>query len=201
MASLKISALVIVPARKSILVKSAQEIDIVCINKAENITSTLKYEALWPIFISRNEILPFYVTIEANFAFWQHYLMKLKSFHTVLLTAVLFTLLLPLSAVAQEDKVTFDPEIPTKESIKQDQESPSGTENQELRATKNSTSMTTQEPAIGRDSELKNAKPVIKTVEKPQKEYEKIQKEEDDPLSFNFLYYIIEKFKVSDIVE
>lgn len=127
--------------------------------------------------------------------------MKLKSFHTVLLTAVLFTLLLPLSAVAQEDKVTFDPEIPTKESIKQDQESPSGTENQELRATKNSTSMTTQEPAIGRDSELKNAKPVIKTVEKPQKEYEKIQKEEDDPLSFNFLYYIIEKFKVSDIVE
>ena len=30
---------------------------------------------------------------------------------------------------------------------------------------------------------------------------EKVEKEEQDPLSFNFLYYIIEKFKMSDIIE
>lgn len=30
---------------------------------------------------------------------------------------------------------------------------------------------------------------------------EKVTKEEEDPLSFNFLYYIIEKFKMSDIIE
>ena len=35
---------------------------------------------------------------------------------------------------------------------------------------------------------------------KPFKPAEKVEKEED-PLSFNFLYYIIEKFKLSDIIE
>ena len=39
----------------------------------------------------------------------------------------------------------------------------------------------------------------IKPV-KPFKPAEKAEKEED-PLSFNFLYYIIEKFKMSDIIE
>jgi hypothetical protein len=161
----------------------------------------LKYEALWPIFNFPNEILTFYVTIEVNFAFWQHYLMKLKSCHTVLLTAVLFTLSLPFSAFSQEDKVSFDSEIATKESLKQDPETPSGIENPETRTNKNSTTPTAQEPAVTRDAELKNAKPVVKAAEKPQKDDEKVQKEEDDPLSFNFLYYIIEKFKLSDIVE
>ena len=35
---------------------------------------------------------------------------------------------------------------------------------------------------------------------KPFKPAEKVEREED-PLSFNFLYYIIEKFKLSDIIE
>lgn len=139
--------------------------------------------------------------MEANFAFRQHYLMKLRSCHTALLTAVLFTLALPISAFAQEDKAVFDAEIATKESIKQDPETPSGGENPETRATKNSTTPTTQETVIIRDSEIKSSKSAVKSVEKVQKEEEKVQKEEDDPLSFNFLYYIIEKFKLSDIVE
>jgi hypothetical protein len=33
------------------------------------------------------------------------------------------------------------------------------------------------------------------------KSSEKIQEKEEDPLSFNFLYYIIEKFKLSDVIE
>lgn len=127
--------------------------------------------------------------------------MKLKSSHTVLLTAVLLTLLMPLGAFAQEEKFGSDAEIIIKEPIRQDQETPSGPENSETRASKNSTTYSSQETSIIRDSELKNAKPVVKTVEKLQKEDEKVQKEEQDPLSFNFLYYIIEKFKLSDIVE
>lgn len=127
--------------------------------------------------------------------------MKLKSSHTVLLTAVLLTLLMPLGAFAQEEKFGSDAEIIIKEPIRQDQETPSGIENPETRTSKNSATYSSQETSIIRDSELKNAKPVIKTVEKPQKEDEKVQKEEQDPLSFNFLYYIIEKFKLSDIVE
>lgn len=138
--------------------------------------------------------------MEANFAFRQHYLMKLRSCHTALLTAVLFTLALPISAFAQEDKAVFDAEIATKESVKQDPETPSGGENPETRVIKNSTP-TTQETVIIRDSEIKSSKSAVKSVEKVQKEEEKVQKEEDDPLSFNFLYYIIEKFKFSDIVE
>ena len=160
----------------------------------------LKYGALWPIFNFPNEILTFCVTIEANFAFRQHYLMKLKSCHIALLTAVFFTLLLPFSVRAQEAKVGLDAEIPTKESIKQDQETPSGSENPDIRVNKSSLTPVTQEPVVIRDSELKSAKPVAKAVEKAQKDEEKVQKEED-PLSFNFLYYIIEKFKLSDIVE
>lgn len=130
-----------------------------------------------------------------------NYFMKLKFSHPVTLTAVLFTLLFPLGAFAQEDKAIFDGEISSKEPVKQDLENPSLTENPEFRTNKNSTLPTSQEATSTRDSELKNAKPVVKTVEKPQKEDEKVQKQEDDPLSFNFLYYIIEKFKVSDILE
>lgn len=127
--------------------------------------------------------------------------MKLKSFHTVPMAAVLFVLLFPFSALAQEDKVIFDTEFPAKESVKQDFETPSGSENPETRVNKNLTTPVSSEPVVIRDSELKNAKPAVKTLEKPQKEDEKVQKKEDDPLSFNFLYYIIEKFKLSDIVE
>lgn len=45
-----------------------------------------------------------------------------------------------------------------------------------------------------RDSvQVKITKPTTKSSEKDQKG--------EDPLSFNFLYYIIEKFKLSDIIE
>jgi len=127
--------------------------------------------------------------------------MKLKSCHTSLLTVVFFTLLLPFSVVAQEDRMSFDAENAPKETVKQDQETPSG-ENPETRTNKNLTGPAAQEPAaVIRDTEIKSSKPLPKAVEKLQKEEEKVQKEEEDPLSFNFLYYIIEKFKFSDIVE
>lgn len=123
--------------------------------------------------------------------------MKLKTCHTTLLTAVLFALLMPLSAFSQESRAGLEDNLP-KEPAKQDQESPSGSENIENRLNFKNTSTST-ETVFVRDAEIK--KPAPKAVEKPQKDAEKAQKQEEDPLSFNFLYYIIEKFKLSDIVE
>lgn len=127
--------------------------------------------------------------------------MNLKSNHIAPLTAVLFALVLPFSGFAQEDKTNFEAEMPGQESAKQDQETPSGTENPEVRINKAPANAAMHEGSVVRDTELKSTKPLAKTVEKIQKEDEKAQKEENDPLSFNFLYYIIEKFKLSDIVE
>lgn len=141
--------------------------------------------------------------MEVNFAFRQHYLMKLKTCHTPLLAAVFLTLVMPLGAFAQDDRAGFD-EISSKEIVKQDPETPSGSENNpEIRVNKPvSVSSFQESPAISREIEPKTLKPSTKAVEKPLKEEEKVQKkEEEDPLSFNFLYYIIEKFKFSDIVE
>jgi hypothetical protein len=43
---------------------------------------------------------------------------------------------------------------------------------------------------------------IVKPAPKPIKATEKSTKDKhEDPLSFNFLYYIIEKFKLSDIIE
>ena len=52
---------------------------------------------------------------------------------------------------------------------------------------------------IGTTKETQRDSVQVKAL-KPLKALEKVEKEED-PLSFNFLYYIIEKFKLSDIIE
>lgn len=151
-----------------------------------------------PIFIFPNEILTFYVTIEAYFAFTEHYPMKLKTCHTNLLAATLL-MLLPLGVLAQESRSGFDPDA-AKDPARQEQETPAG-EGLEIRSNIKNITVPAPETPVVRDSEIKNSKPVAKQpAEKPQKEVEKPRKEED-PLSFNFLYYIIEKFKLSDIVE
>ena len=54
-------------------------------------------------------------------------------------------------------------------------------------------------PAASAKEPLRDSIQVQVKVTKPTKSTEKEQKE--DPLSFNFLYYIIEKFKLSDIIE
>jgi hypothetical protein len=85
-------------------------------------------------------------------------------------------------------------------------------------ATVKEASKTDPDPSFSTESEIKNNKltsPVAASpvatkealrdtaqvkIMKPIKPPEKAQKEED-PLSFNFLYYIIEKFKLSDIIK
>lgn len=70
------------------------------------------------------------------------------------------------------------------------------------------------DPVLSSESESRNSKNVLPAttikesprdsvqvkITKPTKATEKEEKEED-PLSFNFLYYIIGKFKLSDIIE
>lgn len=53
-------------------------------------------------------------------------------------------------------------------------------------------------PAVSRETETP---PATKTTKTPVKQADKTQKSPEDPLSFNFLYYIIEKFKMSDMIE
>jgi hypothetical protein len=52
--------------------------------------------------------------------------MNLKSCHSTLLATVFFALLAPLSALAQDDRASFDSENAIKEIPKHDQETPSG---------------------------------------------------------------------------
>lgn len=125
--------------------------------------------------------------------------MKLKTLDSVFILAVIFTLFTASSANAQEEKALFDSENVTKEIPKNEQDPSPGGESPDLRSTKN-TNPPPQQETVSRDAEQKNVKPAAKAVEKPVKEEEKAQKEED-PISFNFLYYIIEKFKLSDIIE
>jgi hypothetical protein len=125
--------------------------------------------------------------------------MKLKTCHTAILAAVVFTLLIPFNAFSQESRAGLDAENAVNPT-KQEQDSPLGSETLENRSSlKNTNSSTGSETVIVRDADIK--KPAPKAIDKAQKEAEKAQKQEEDPLSFNFLYYIIEKFKFTDIVE
>jgi hypothetical protein len=58
------------------------------------------------------------------------------------------------------------------------------------------------EPVTTTRSQRDSVQVILKPAPKPTKTGEKANKEkQEDPLSFNFLYYIIEKFKLSDIKE
>lgn len=108
--------------------------------------------------------------------------MKLKPWHMIL---SIFTLGMMVSTqgFSQEERTANELEFSTTKS-----DSPPASEG-ELKPVK------IQAPSSQRDSIQ------IKPIVKPTKPSEKTQKNTEDPLSFNFLYYIIEKFKLSDIIE
>lgn len=141
--------------------------------------------------------MTFYVTIEANFAFCQHCLMKLKIYHIAVLTAATLVLSV-VEAHAQDDRGGFETDSPIKEGTKQETDGYSSSESLEIRSNRTMPG-SASETAVAREQEPKTVKPAPKTPDKVQKEDPK--KREQDPLSFNFLFYIIEKFKLSDIVE
>jgi len=125
--------------------------------------------------------------MKRNFAFWIHYLMRLKPANSVFLLSVCCSLLAVLDLHAQEGKPQIEMEI-----MKSDPD-PVSTSESDLRTNSKSVSPSTSKE-ITRDSlQIKPVKPV--------KSSEKTQEKEEDPLSFNFLYYIIEKFKLSDVID
>lgn len=118
--------------------------------------------------------------MKRNFAFWSHYLMRLKPANSVFLLAVFCTLVSTIQVNAQEGRPEMD-------ILRSD-----------------------PDPVSVSDSETKTIKSTPKELlrdsiqVKPVKTFrsnEKAPEKEEDPLSFNFLYYIIEKFKLSDVIE
>ncbi len=154
---------------------------------------------LWRIFIFQNVIPAFYVTIEVNFAFRNHYPMKLKSFHSKLSCAVFAILLLAFNANAQENRGNYDQEG-TKDNNNDANTAGEMLDSRLNRGFSSNPAQPQSETVILRDAEIKNAKPAAQPA-KPAKEDPKTMKKEGDPLSFNFLYYFIEKFKLSDLLE
>lgn len=94
-------------------------------------------------------------------------------------------------ARAQEGKMQQDAD-PILREVPRNEPDPLLSAESESRSSKNVLAPTTSKET-SRDS-------VQVKFTKPAKSNEKEQKEED-PLSFNFLYYIIGKFKLSDIIE
>jgi hypothetical protein len=132
--------------------------------------------------------------MKLNFAFWHHYLMRLKPAHSVLPIVVFLTLFFAMPAGAQEER-QGETEPIAKETPRTDPDP----------AVSDSDIRTGNRPNVI-PAALKEAKEAPKDsivqnkVIRHLRPVEKVPKEED-PLSFNFLYYIIEKFKLSDIIE
>lgn len=112
--------------------------------------------------------------------------MRLKPLNSAILLILCFALFSAISALAQEDR-SSEIETIVRETPRNDVD-PGGGEGESRKPTTPTVKETTRDSV----SHLKVVKPI--------KPIEKVPKEED-PLSFNFLYYIIEKFKLSDIIE
>lgn len=122
--------------------------------------------------------------------------MRLKPAKCAILLVLCWTLLGSIPLTAQEEKSDGgEAEAIAKEVQKEAQRSdPDPVLNSESELKNKPSTPVSAAKEIHRDTTLQT-KPIkpVKTVEKTQKE--------EDPLSFNFLYYIIEKFKLSDIIE
>ena|SRR5690242_4516512 len=102
-----------------------------------------------------------------------------------------WALICSISVSAQEGKGQMDTEPVVKEAPHSDPDPTLNTESD----TRNINKVTP--PAVLPKETLRDSIQV--KITKPTKTTEKGQ--EEDPLSFNFLYYIIGKFKLSDIIE
>jgi hypothetical protein len=122
--------------------------------------------------------------MKRNFAFLEHYLMRLKPANSAFLLVVCCTLVSAVPVSAQEGRTEMD--------ILRSDPDPVSISDSETKIIKSTPAVTTKETL--RDS--LQVKPV-KTI----RSAEKSQEKEEDPLSFNFLYYIIEKFKLSDVID
>jgi len=124
--------------------------------------------------------------MKLNFAFRHRYLMKLKPAIGIPPILVIGFFLSYTPAIGQDfnEGQTTEIEASAKEAL--DDPEPGETE---------------YKPAIKPANTVRDSVSLIKVVKPaPKATSDKSQKQED-PLSFNFLYYIIEKFKMSDMIE
>jgi hypothetical protein len=127
--------------------------------------------------------------MKLNFAFSHHYLMKLSPTNG-LITSLAIGLLLCTPFISQAEVIESDGGITIVASKLYPDPDPGDADCKTI--AKSNT------PVL-RDS---TSQPKLtKPVSVPAKVIEKNQKTEEDPLSFNFLYYIIEKFKMSDMIQ
>lgn len=109
--------------------------------------------------------------------------MRLKSANGVFQLAVFCTMVCTTQVSAQESEMDF---------LKSDPD-PISVSDSETKIVNKSTPIITSKETQRDSVQVKPSKTI--------KSNEKIQEKEEDPLSFNFLYYIIEKFKLSDVIE
>ena len=123
--------------------------------------------------------------------------MRLKPLNSAILLIVGFTIASAITVNAQEDK-PGELDSPLKESMRNDADPVLS--DSEFRTGKPPTLVSSSKETVKDSAATVVPVKFVKPVKNLEKATEKAQKEED-PLSFNFLYYIIEKFKLSDIIE
>ena len=111
--------------------------------------------------------------------------MRLKPANSVFLLGVFCTLVSAIQVNAQEGRPEMD--------ILRSDPDPVSISDSETKIVNKSTPIATSKETQRDSVQVRPSKPI--------KASEKTQEKEEDPLSFNFLYYIIEKFKLSDVIE
>lgn len=111
--------------------------------------------------------------------------MRLKPANSVFLLGVFCTLVSTIQVNAQEGRPEMD--------ILRSDPDPVSISDSETKSVNKSTPIVTSKETQRDSVQVRPSKPI--------KAGEKTQEKEEDPLSFNFLYYIIEKFKLSDVIE
>jgi hypothetical protein len=123
--------------------------------------------------------------MKRNFAFWHHYLMRLKPANSVFLLGVFCTLVSAIQVSAQEGRPEVD--------VLRSDPDPVTISDSETKIVNKSTPLVTSKETQRDSVQVRPSKAI--------KANEKTEEKEEDPLSFNFLYYIIEKFKLSDVID
>lgn len=111
--------------------------------------------------------------------------MRLKPLNSGLLLGVFCTLVSAIQVNAQEGRPEMD--------ILRSDPDPVSISDSETKVINKSTHVISTKEAQRDSVQVKPSRAV--------KSNEKTQEKEEDPLSFNFLYYIIEKFKLSDVID
>ena len=121
--------------------------------------------------------------------------MKIKFFNILASSIVFLLCLMTLQSMAQDEGVpAINPQESSHQEINLNEEKPAVVEH-EIKTPRSS-------PGQNKDSVQTKTQVLLQPAKSKSAENNKpSSKEEEDALSFNFLYYIIHKFKYSDLVD